>query len=216
MPLFLKALPQITGKTFRSMVACRMPAFNSSTVGVSPSRNFSSSTSSVSAMTSINCSAERFGLLQQIGGNRLDRKFGAQGLVVPQDRLHLDQVHYALEVRLGADGNLQRHGSRAQPLANGLEHVLKVRAILIHFVDEADPRNLVLIALPPNGFRLRLHAETESNNATAPSSTRRLRSTSAVKSTWPGVSIILMRTSRQVQVVAAEVIVMPRSCSCSM
>ena len=57
---------------------------------------------------------------------------------------------------------------------------------------------------------------------TAPSSTRIERSTSIVKSTWPGVSMMLMRCSGklssmpfQKQVVAAEVIVMPRSCSCS-
>ena len=56
---------------------------------------------------------------------------------------------------------------------------------------------------------------TESNTATAPSSTRSERSTSAVKSTWPGVSMMLMRCSRQKQVVAADVMVMPRSCSCS-
>ena len=36
-----------------------------------------------------------------------------------------------------------------------------------------------------------------------------------VKSTWPGVSMMLMRWSFQKQVVAAEVMVMPRSCSCS-
>ena len=56
---------------------------------------------------------------------------------------------------------------------------------------------------------------TASNTATAPSSTRSERSTSAVKSTWPGVSMMLIRCSRQKQVVAADVIVMPRSCSCS-
>ena len=56
---------------------------------------------------------------------------------------------------------------------------------------------------------------TLSNTATAPSRTRRLRSTSMVKSTWPGVSMMLIRCSRQKQVVAAEVMVMPRSCSCS-
>ena len=54
---------------------------------------------------------------------------------------------------------------------------------------------------------------TASKTATAPSSTRSERSTSTVKSTWPGVSMMLMRWSRQKQVVAAEVIVMPRSCS---
>ncbi len=49
-----------------------------------------------------------------------------------------------------------------------------------------------------------------------------LRSTSIVKSTCPGVSMMLMRCSgndmsmpRQKQVVAADVIVMPRSCSCA-
>ena len=56
---------------------------------------------------------------------------------------------------------------------------------------------------------------TESNTATAPSSTRSERSTSMVKSTWPGVSMMLIRYSRQKQVVAAEVMVIPRSCSCS-
>ena len=56
---------------------------------------------------------------------------------------------------------------------------------------------------------------TESNRAIAPSSTRSERSTSTVKSTWPGVSMMLMRWSFQEAVVAAEVMVIPRSCSCS-
>ena len=56
---------------------------------------------------------------------------------------------------------------------------------------------------------------TASKTATAPSSTRSERSTSAVKSTWPGVSMMLIRCSFQKQVVAAEVMVIPRSCSCS-
>ena len=56
---------------------------------------------------------------------------------------------------------------------------------------------------------------TESKTATAPSSTRRERSTSTVKSTWPGVSMMFTRWSRHEAVVAAEVMVIPRSCSCS-
>ena len=56
---------------------------------------------------------------------------------------------------------------------------------------------------------------TESNSAMAPSSTRSDRSTSTVKSTWPGVSMMLIRWSFHAAVVAADVIVMPRSCSCS-
>ena len=49
----------------------------------------------------------------------------------------------------------------------------------------------------------------------APSRTRSERSTSTVKSTCPGVSMMLIWCSRQKQVVAADVIVIPRSCSCS-
>jgi hypothetical protein len=60
---------------------------------------------------------------------------------------------------------------------------------------------------------------TPSNTATAPSSTRRLRSTSTVKSTCPGVSMMLIvcltSATAHSQVVAAEVMVIPRSCSCS-
>ena len=42
-----------------------------------------------------------------------------------------------------------------------------------------------------------------------------MRSTSTVKSTWPGVSMRLIWWFFQKVVVAADVIVMPRSCSCS-
>ena len=57
---------------------------------------------------------------------------------------------------------------------------------------------------------------TASNTATAPSRTRNDRSTSTVKSTWPGVSMMLIWQSRHCAVVAADVIVMPRSCSWTM
>ena len=56
---------------------------------------------------------------------------------------------------------------------------------------------------------------TPQNTAQAPSSTRNDLSTSTVKSTCPGVSMILIRLSFHIQVVAADVIVIPRSCSCS-
>src|ERR1700687_5416201 len=54
---------------------------------------------------------------------------------------------------------------------------------------------------------------TASKTATAPSRTRRLRSTSTVKSTCPGVSMMLIAWSRHWAVVAADVIVIPRSFS---
>ena len=57
---------------------------------------------------------------------------------------------------------------------------------------------------------------TPSKTATAPSKTLRDLSTSIVKSTWPGVSIIFILCSLQKHVVAADVIVIPLSCSCSL
>ncbi len=68
---------------------------------------------------------------------------------------------------------------------------------------------------------------TPSKTTTPPSKTRSERSTSTVKSTCPGVSMMLMRYARslwapapsydgvQKQVVAADVMVIPRSRSCS-
>ena len=52
---------------------------------------------------------------------------------------------------------------------------------------------------------------TAQSTSTAPSRTRSERSTSTVKSTWPGVSMMLILLSSHWTVVAAEVIVMPRS-----
>ena len=46
MPLFLKADPQITGNSLMAMVALRMAALISATVGFSPWTNFSKRTSS--------------------------------------------------------------------------------------------------------------------------------------------------------------------------
>ena len=55
-----------------------------------------------------------------------------------------------------------------------------------------------------------------SSTHTAPSSTRSERSTSIVKSTWPGVSMMFSRLPAQNVVVAADVMVMPFSCSWTM
>ncbi len=52
---------------------------------------------------------------------------------------------------------------------------------------------------------------TASNTATAPSRTRSERVTSSAKSTWPGVSMRLIRCPSQSQLTAAAKMVMPRS-----
>src|SRR5215469_3360958 len=101
---------------------------------------------------------ESFRLLLQVGWNRLDRVFCTHGLVVPQDRLHLDEVDDALKIGFGADRNLQRNRARTQALADRVDHMLKIRAVLVHLIYKADARNLVLVALPPHGLGLGLHA----------------------------------------------------------
>ena len=55
-------------------------------------------------------------------------------------------------------GTLQRHRVRGQTLAHGLDGVLEVRAGAVHLVDERDARDVILVRLAPDGFRLRLHA----------------------------------------------------------
>jgi hypothetical protein len=92
-----------------------------------------------------------------------------------------------------------------QPIGDGGDAGLEIRAGLVHLVDEADARHMVLVGLAPDGLALCLDPflGIEDRDGT-PSSTRRLRSTSAVKSTWPGVSIRLMVWSFHGQLTAAE------------
>jgi len=107
------------------------------------------------------------------------------------------------------------HGIGREPLAHLRHGSLEVRTGAVHFINESNTRNLVLVGLPPNRFGLRLNAADRAEY-----------STGAVKHTqaafnldgevhMTGVSMILTRCSRQKQVVAALVIVMPRSRSCS-
>ena len=101
--------------------------------------------------------AQLLSILEQRRGNLFHVVLRAHGLVMPQNRLHLHQVDDAGKLRLFANRNLNRNRPRTQPLHDRRRRVLKVRARLVHLVDEADPRNLVLVRLPPHRLRLRLH-----------------------------------------------------------
>ncbi len=96
--------------------------------------------------------------LQQLGGNLFHRVLRAHRLVEPQNRLHRDQVDHAQKLRLRADLNVDRHRARAQPVDDGRRGVDRVRAGLVHLVDEADARDLVLVGLAPYRLGLGLHA----------------------------------------------------------
>ena len=58
----------------------------------------------------------------------------------------------------GSDGDLDRHGSGAQPLADHVHAAPEVGASAIELVDEADPGYAVAVGLPPDGLRLGFHA----------------------------------------------------------
>ena len=100
---------------------------------------------------------EGLGLFLQVRGNLLHVVLRAHLFVVPQDGLHLDKIDDTGKLRLGTDRDLNHDRFRTQPVANGLGRVLRVTAVLIHLVDEADTRNLVLGSLAPDRFRLGLH-----------------------------------------------------------
>ena len=95
-------------------------------------------------------------------------------------------------------GMVSGTGPAFEALADLVEDVGEVGADDVHLVDEDQARHVVLVGLPPDRFRLGLDAllgvEDDDGSRRGRAGER---STSAVKSTWPGVSIRLMVQSRQ-------------------
>ena len=94
----------------------------------------------------------------EVGRNVLRLVGHAHVVLVPDDRLHPDQVDDALEVGLGADRNDDRNRVGAQAVAHLAHGLEEVGAVTVHLVDEAHARDLVLVGLAPDGLGLRLHA----------------------------------------------------------
>ena len=93
----------------------------------------------------------------EVGRNLFNRVLRAHRFVVPQNRLHRHQVDDAGEFRLCANLDVDRHRARAETVDNRRCRIHGIRAGLVHLVDEANARHLVLISLAPHGLRLRLH-----------------------------------------------------------
>ena len=91
----------------------------------------------------------------ELGRDLLVLELGPE-LVVPDQRLVLDQVDDAHEPVLRADRQLDRQRVGAQALAHRLDGPLEVGAGAVHLVDEGDPRDAVLVGLAPDGLGLRL------------------------------------------------------------
>jgi len=89
------------------------------------------------------------------------------------------------------------------------------RRDLVHLIDEHDARHMIFVGLAPNGLCLRFDAliAVENANRAVEHAQRTLDLDGEVD--MAGVSMMLRRLPFQIVVVAAEVMVMPRSCSCS-
>jgi hypothetical protein len=97
-----------------------------------------------------------------------------------------------------------------------LTHEVEVGAGAVHLVDEADARHAVLVGLAPHGLGLRLDAgdPVEHRDRAVEHAQRALHLDGEVDVAG-GVDDVDLVSSFQKQVVAADVMVMPRSCSCS-
>ena len=98
-------------------------------------------------------------LVGHVGRDLLDDVVLALGgLAAPDLGVHLDQVHDTDEVALGADRQLEDQRGRVQLVHDRVDDAVEVRAGAVELVDEAHPRDGVLVGLAPHGLRLRLHA----------------------------------------------------------
>ena len=78
-------------------------------------------------------------------------------LVGVDDLLHREEVDDALELIFGADRHLNRHGARAEALADLVDAIEEVGPDAVHLVDEDDARDFILVRLAPDRLGLRLH-----------------------------------------------------------
>src|SRR6185369_7846360 len=92
------------------------------------------------------------------GGNLAGDVLGADGVVLPHDRLHFDEIDDASELVFLSDWDLDRYRFGVEAFAEGIDGVFEIGAHFVNLVDETDARNPVLIGLAPDFFRLRLHS----------------------------------------------------------
>src|ERR671910_1027632 len=72
------------------------------------------------------------------------------------DGPHLHEVHYPLELALGANRQLHGDGVGPQPVDHRADSLVEVGADAVHLVDESYARHPILVRLPPDRLRLRL------------------------------------------------------------
>ncbi len=156
-PLLRKAAPHSTGTNNPRIVAARSALRNSSELISSPSRYLIVKGSLVSAMRSTSvswasaaasCSSSGISPdLLGLPGHRRRRRPACPADRPPRgNRSSLPM------------GNLHDQGHGRQPIDDHFDRSLQAGPHPIHFVNEADPRNIVPICLSPHRLRLWLHS----------------------------------------------------------
>src|SRR5690606_3127284 len=98
-----------------------------------------------------------FGLVHQLRRNLFLAIAHALVVVVPVDRLHLDQIDLTSKVFLRANRQLKRNRGMTQALLDLSDDAQEVGTLTVHLVDVDDTRHAVLVGLTPYSFGLRLH-----------------------------------------------------------
>ena len=120
-----------------------------------------------------------------------------------------------MKSRLGAHRDLQHERDRVEPRLDHVDAAVELRAGAVELVDEADARDVVAVGLAPHRLGLRLDAgDTVEHGDGAVEDAQRALDLDGEVDVARGVDDV-DRVVVPVQVVAADVIVMPRSCSCS-
>ena len=99
----------------------------------------------------------RGGLVLIVGGDLEFLKSNAQGFFPPPDGPQAQKVDDALEVLFFAPGDGEDQGMGSQLLPQGLQRRRKICPHAVHFVNESQLGDPVLVRLVPDGFGLGLH-----------------------------------------------------------
>ena len=214
-PLFLNAVPHSTGVSAPAMVARLMAAMSCSSDGSVPSRYSSIISSSFSAIVS--SSRSRYSRAASTWSSGIP----TTSYLSPLPSVCQSSARMRTRSMTPRKSDSTPHGSwttsgvapsRSTIMSTQRWNSAPTRSILLTKQIRGTPyRSACRQTVSDCGST----PATASKTATAPSSTRSERSTSTVKSTCPGVSMMLMVWPSQLVVVAADVMVMPRSCSCS-
>ena len=129
-------------------------------------------------------------------GDEMGRNLGITEVLaivaVEIDGLHVEEVDDALELVLEPDGNREEDRVEAELFGELRLHLERVGSGTVAFVDEGEPGYVIALELAVHGYRLGLDARYGAEHEYGPVEDTQTRSTSMVKSTWPGMSMRLI------------------------